>query len=260
MPGHTLIAVPILSADPPLDAQLRAAQAAGADLVELRVDHIANVPAVRVLLTQPRALPVIVTVRSAAEVGAWTGNEADRVALLEKLAELRPDYIDIEYAAWRRFPHVQSAVRTTRLILSHHDLAGTPADLDLILDNLAATPAEVIKAVFTARDATDACRVLAQLRGRAAHRPTIALAMGEAGLATRVLARKFGAFLTFASLHPEGQSAPGQPTIGELRSRYRWDDLGPATRVCGVVGWPVTHSQSPAIHNAAPLAYQMLNF
>ena len=257
MPGHTLIAVPILLADPPLDTQIRTAQAAGADLVELRVDRIANVPAVQAVLARPHALPVIVTVRSAAEGGAWTGAEAERIALLERLVKLRPDYIDVEYAAWKCSRRLQTAVRTTRWIVSHHDVADTPADLNPILDDLAATPADVLKAVFTAQDATDACRVLAQLRSRAARRPTVALAMGEAGLATRILARKFGAFLTFASLHAEGQSAPGQPTIDELRGRYRWDDLGPETRVYGVAGWPVSHSQSPAIHNAAHAALRI---
>jgi 3-dehydroquinate dehydratase/shikimate dehydrogenase len=258
----TLIAIPLVSADPPLDAQLRAAQAAGADLVELRGDCIANVPAVRALLAQPRGLPVLVTIRSAAEGGAWTGDESERIALLEELAALRPDYLDVEYATWQRSRALRkrvgqvlrptaTAARRTQLILSHHDLQETPADLAPIFDELTATPADVIKAVFTARDTTDASRVLTQLRARAARRAMIALAMGEAGLATRVLARKFGARLTFASLTPEHPSASGQPTIHDLRSIYRWDGLGPDTRVYGVAGWPVSPSLSPAVHNAA---------
>jgi 3-dehydroquinate dehydratase / shikimate dehydrogenase len=93
--------------------------------------------------------------------------------------------------------------------------------------------------------------VLAQLQRHSGRRNVIALAMGEAGLATRVLGRKFGAFLTYAALHPGGGSAPGQPTVTELCGVYHWDRIGPATRVYGVVGWPVVHSQSPTIHNAA---------
>ena len=42
----------------------------------------------------------------------------------------------------------------------------------------------------------------------------------------------------------------GQVTIEELRDQYRWEKLGPATAVYGVIGWPVGHSLSPAIHNA----------
>ena len=73
----------------------------------------------------------------------------------------------------------------------------------------------MVKIATTARDVSDARRVLALLEGRQG--PTIALAMGERGVATRILAPKFGGFLTFGALSPERQSAPGQPTIAELR-------------------------------------------
>jgi 3-dehydroquinate dehydratase/shikimate dehydrogenase len=74
--------------------------------------------------------------------------------------------------------------------------------------------------------------------------------MGEAGLISRVLAKKFGAFLTFASLRDESATAPGQVTIHDMKRLYRWDAINPATKVYGVVASPVMHSMSPAIHNA----------
>ncbi len=264
MPQRTLLAVPLTSLDPPLGAQVRAAQAAGADLVELRVDLLGDVAAVETLLQQPRALPMILTIRTAAEGGAWTGDEAERIALLERLGLLVPGFVDVECATWQRSANVRQKIglvadvpghatarARNRLIVSHHDCQATPADLSPVFDALAATPAHIHKVVFTARDATDALRVLIELHRRAPQHPTIALAMGEAGLVTRVLARKFGAFLTFATLHAGGESAPGQPTLTALRDLYRWDDLGPSTRVYGVLGWPVGHSRSPHIHNAA---------
>jgi 3-dehydroquinate dehydratase/shikimate dehydrogenase len=75
--------------------------------------------------------------------------------------------------------------------------------------------------------------------------------MGEAGLISRVLAKKFGAFLTFASLRDESATAPGQVTVHDMKRLYRWDAVGPKTKVYGVVASPVAHSMSPAIHNAA---------
>src|SRR5688500_19826393 len=48
-------------------------------------------------------------------------------------------------------------------------------------------------------------------------KPTIAICMGEPGLISRVLAKKFGAFLTFASLRDESATAPGQVTIHEMK-------------------------------------------
>ena len=35
-----------------------------------------------------------------------------------------------------------------------------------------------------------------------------------------------------------------------MRDLYRFNAIGPATRVFGVIGWPVAHSRSPAFHNA----------
>ena len=43
-------------------------------------------------------------------------------------------------------------------------------------------------------------------------KPTIALCMGDAGIISRILAKKFGAFLTFASLASGSETAPGQVT------------------------------------------------
>ncbi|HZK81573.1 MAG TPA: type I 3-dehydroquinate dehydratase, partial [Humisphaera sp.] len=74
--------------------------------------------------------------------------------------------------------------------------------------------------------------------------------MGEAGIISRILANKFGAFLTFASLNASGATAPGQVTVGDMKRLYRWDHIGADTKVYGVVGSPVGHSMSPAIHNA----------
>ncbi len=52
--------------------------------------------------------------------------------------------------------------------------------------------------------------------------PTIALAMGEKGVITRILAAKFGGYLTFAAMSPEKASAPGQPSIQSLLGRYNF--------------------------------------
>jgi len=66
-----------------------------------------------------------------------------------------------------------------------------------------------------------------------------------------VLAGKFGALLTFASAWTGEESAPGQIDARTMRELYRADRLGPATKVYAVMGNPVEHSLSPAIHNTA---------
>ncbi|MDY6913361.1 MAG: shikimate dehydrogenase [Planctomycetota bacterium] len=223
------------------------AQAAdrGADAVECRLDFLTAPPdaeQLAALLSSP-PLEVIVTCRPAAEGGNFRGAEADRLELLNRAAACGADFIDVETNTPRdRRPN-------GKIICSHHDFQSVPAALDRIAASMDACEAAVNKIVFTAGGPEDALRALDLLR--ACKKPTIALAMGEAGVASRVLAKKFGAFGTFAALAAGAESAPGQPTLDVFKTLYRWDSIDPETAVYGVIGSPVAHSMSPAIHNAA---------
>src|SRR5207237_7592570 len=135
------------------------------------------------------------------------------------------------------------------LIVSSHELQGRPRRLNNLIAELHEVPAAVTKIVWMARSIRDNLESFEILQHR--QKPTIALCMGEAGLISRVLAKKFGAFLTFTSLRDESATAPGQITIADMKRLYRWDAIGPRTKVFGVVAKPVAHSMSPAIHNAA---------
>ena len=225
-------------------AGMAAAARQGADMVECRLDLLERPdPALLPALLKDPPLPVIVTCRPARQGGRFSGDEARRLALLAEAARLGAAYIDVE-------EDVPPARRPPgRLILSHHDFASRPRELDRLLARLTSAGADVVKVAFAAsgpEDALAACRIL-----REAKKPTIALAMGETGLASRILARKFGAFGTYAALASGAEAAPGQLSITEMKRLYRWEAIGPETAVYGVVGCPVAHSMSPAIHNAA---------
>jgi len=73
--------------------------------------------------------------------------------------------------------------------------------------------------------------------------------MGEEGLWTRVLAKKFNAFASFCSLATEETTAPGQSTLEEMIVSYRWSDIDRSTKVYGVLGDPIAHSMSPILFN-----------
>ncbi len=75
--------------------------------------------------------------------------------------------------------------------------------------------------------------------------------MGTAGIATRVLGPSRGSYLTYAAFDHSRPTAPGQLTATELRDQYRVDRINESTQIAGLIGWPVTHSLSPQIHNAA---------
>jgi 3-dehydroquinate dehydratase / shikimate dehydrogenase len=75
--------------------------------------------------------------------------------------------------------------------------------------------------------------------------------MGEKGVVTRILASKYGGFLTFGALSSGQESAPGQPTLQDLINMYRIREQSAETKVFGIIGNPVKHSRSPVLHNKA---------
>ncbi len=147
----------------------------------------------------------------------------------------------------------------SRTIVSHHDFSGVPPDLEKIYERLAQTPARIIKIAVQANEITDCIPVFRLLdRARSEGREIIAIAMGDAGIATRILGPSRGAFLTYGSLADDSATAPGQVNACKLRSLYNIDTIDEETIICGLVGRPVMHSVSPHIHNAA-LAYDNIN-
>jgi len=224
-----------------------AAAAAGADAVELRLDYLQIPPARQEIADLLAGAPVetIVTCRPTAEGGKFRGPESDRLAILANAVRLGADWVDVEAAVT---PHYWPA-SVGRVILSLHDFKRCPPDLDDIAARLDGSEAAVNKIAFAAAEPRDALRAFDVLRN--CRKPTLVLAMGQAGLVSRILGGKFGAFGTFAALAHGKESAPGQPTIRELTDLYRVKSLTPASAVYGVIGCPIAHSMSPAIHNAA---------
>jgi 3-dehydroquinate dehydratase / shikimate dehydrogenase len=228
---------------------IAAARAGGADMVELRIDHLRD-PAVLRLLLEDAILPAIVTCRSAAEGGHSTLADQQRIEILAEALRGGAPLVDIELKSIEEktgdplFREISS-----RSILSFHDFSGKPPNLTQIVARMGRIDAQVNKIVWRAAGIVENLDALELVKN--AKRPTIALCMGEAGLVSRILAKKFGAYLTFASLDPTSATAPGQVTISDAKYLYRWDAIGAATKVYGVVGHPIAHSMSPAIHNAA---------
>jgi 3-dehydroquinate dehydratase/shikimate dehydrogenase len=144
------------------------------------------------------------------------------------------------------------AAEWSRIICSHHDFSGVPANLEQIYEQMANTPAQILKIAVQANDITD-CLPLFHLleRARSEGRALIAIGMGAAGISTRILGPSRGSFLTYGASESERGTAPGQITARELRSLYRIQKIDRQTLICGLVGMPAMHSVSPHIHNAA---------
>lgn len=246
----TLIAVPLSAATvEALLADAVRAAAAGADVVEWRIDTCLQLGAAAeaVIAAIPRSpLPVLATIRHADETGAWSGPAAERLRLLQAADAAGAAYIDVEFARLADLGSWRPA--RARLILSAHDFTGMGRDLPALVERMRAAGG-LPKVAVTARDAADLAVIRSLLVQRSGD--LIALAMGEHGLPSRLLAGVWGGFLTFARLADQAGSAPGQPTVGDLVGRYRLHEQRGDWRVFGVIGNPIAHSLSPHIHNAA---------
>lgn len=241
----TLLCVPILvrTAQQARADALRAVEA-GADVVELRLDLVDDDATLDVLLSG-LDVPVILTQRPTWEGGGSTIDDDARLARLDRwLAKHSVRAVDVELKTLRPRPDYRPAAK---LIASAHDFAGRPDRLGNLYLSLAAR-GDVAKLAWRARTVRDNIEAFELLL--TAQVPTVALCMEFAGLPSRVLAKKFGAWLTFAALDEEAGTAPGQPTIEQMKRLYRWDALGRATRVYGVAGSAAASSLSPHMHNA----------
>ena len=259
----TYLAVPIAASN--LDGarhQIRMALAAGAEILELRTDYLENltVDLVKDLIAETRnateqSVPLIVTCRDQKQGGVRPYSEQLRIEILTEAASSGCDFIDCEYDNFLS-PAVQVTLKRIladkpkiRLILSVHNFKSRFEDINgLYQDILKVCPTAIPKLVYTANHINDCFDALDLLHNTGGD--SIVFCMGAAGLISRILAKKLGSFVTFASINAEAATAPGQLTIEQLKGLYRYDNIDSDTELFGVIADPVGHSLSPAIHNA----------
>ena len=240
------------------------AAAAVADIVELRADCLASSEAAS--LWQPvsdHKGPLILTLRSPEEGGHSAIDFETRRRFWTALKSLpEGSLIDLELDLVTEFSRGDSAgtlpVEWRNVICSHHDFERVPDNLPEIFERMAATPAGLIKIAVHASDAIDCLPVFDLLdRAQQQGRQLIAVAMGQSGVATRIVGPSRGSFLTYASYNQESGTAPGQLSAVDLRDVYRIDRIDRDTEVFGIIGNHVSHSLSPHIHNAAFAANEL---
>ena len=223
---------------------------AGIRLVELRLDFLRKMPDLGRLLPN-RPLPVIVAVRRKQDGGLWSYDEEKRLLLLRTAIISGADYIDIEADIAAKVPRYGE----TKRLISYHNFERVPEDLDALYEKiLQQTDPDVIKIAVTPRSIGDLFRLFTFMKkvnvpGRG--KPTVVIGMGEVGFPTRVLGRKFGVPMTYATFSPQRLVTPGIPFYKDLRDEYRYESINAETEVYGVIADPIAHSLSPLIHNAA---------
>jgi len=221
------------------------------DMVELRLDcldHAGRDIVLRELeALRGRGRTVILTLRPAEQGGKSDLSREERLSFWSSVADIPEVLFDIEHDL---LPDL-SGIAPDQIICSHHDFEGD-ADPHSLYERMRTASAGILKIAIQIKDAVD-CLAIFKLLERAQRdgRTLIAIAMGSAGVMTRILGPSRGSFLTYGSLDHEMRTAPGQLSAHALREVYRLDQIDLQTEIMGLIGKPVSHSISPYVHNAA---------
>ena len=220
--------------------------AEGADLVEVRLDGVERPDAAGAL--DGRLKPTIVTCRPKWEGGTFDGSEEERRLILETASAAGAEFVDVESQS-SFAPFLIRSRRGRGVVLSMHAFGALPSDLEQRAAAMRSTGAEVIKiAVETRRLADllplfDVASAARDDDGACSH---VLIGMGAPGVPSRVLASRLCNRWTYAG----SGVAPGQLPASQLLGDFRFRRIRPDAALYGVVGSPVGHSRSPAMHNA----------
>jgi len=254
-----------------------------ADSIELRIDLIGGGGLAELISTARNSsglIKIIVTCRkkeedacaAAAHIKSTVENTKKKIALLKEAIELGADFVDIELAEGRSaIKGLQSFCAKhggkTKIIISYHNVKETPAltELKEIFHQCAKAKPAIVKMVTFAKTAEDNLIALSLIPYARKHsQEIISLCMGDKGRISRAIAPFLGNYLSFATLAREGQSAPGQFTVYEMKQineLFKSERTSPSVPVLSMpplqpqnyvlLGNPVGQSLSQLMHDAA---------
>jgi len=226
----------------------KAAYEAGADLVEIRLDHLESASDEMISMARKAVLgPAIATLRSSDEGGRSSLGRTARENKLRFVAGCDFEFVDLELD---RDGALLSEIgeeepRPVTIASKHFRRPVGRAAVERALTRACAA-ADIGKVAMPCDHAAHAL-MLAQvgLRFSRANRRFVLVGMGQQGQLTRVCAREIGSALAYACL-PGRQAAPGQLDIAAQRRL-----LDDSKLLLGLLGHPVSHSVSKPMQEAA---------
>lgn len=232
-------------------AEARVAAAAGADVAEVRVDRWARGDWAALGELFPSPVPLLATLRSSAEGGEGPDGGPERERALDALRALPFAFLDLEAARDRPGPEPPPATpgrASARIVRSSHLREATATEELRRL--LVAEPAGAafVKVVLPSTVGDALGRVLPALPAPPAG-PCVVHTTGASGPLLRAWSRRLGFPAVFARLPSGSDPGPVEPAqipVDRLRPYLDADEGAP---LFAVVGHPVAHSRSPALHS-----------
>ena len=250
-----IAAVVMASRSSEMEKQARAALKLGADLVELRLDHVDDLtPGSIKHLAHAVGQRAIATLRSGEQGGAKRLPAERRADILGRVCRAGFLYVDVELqtdTALIEELHREVSKHYQDLIVSYH--FQEPVEVSDAADALEACMAvgDVGKAALPIVDIEAAMSLVEFSRNQALQsKRYVLIGMGDQGIVTRALAEDLGQEIEYA--HVGRPSAAGQFA---LETALRLKKKTPI--VLGLVGHPLGHSISPQIHEAAFAALRL---
>ncbi len=238
------IAIPIKSGDLNINKQIiENALEKKPDLIEFRFDYITEAEFIthsllkELVSTIPPKIPKIFTFRRSQEGGQYNLSINEKLDVLRRLIEVKPEYLDIEINSESKV--LKSLIdlaynNKVKLIFSYHDFenSATYEETAEILNrfdeklkhelfiNLYKINGCIFKIIFTAQVFDDNVQVLNICKELFRQdKMFVCFAMGEMGVLSRILCVKFGSLWTYGSL--EEKTAPGQIKIEKIREIHQ---------------------------------------
>jgi 3-dehydroquinate dehydratase type I len=199
--------------------------AAGVDLVEARVDLFDDPAGTRAAWldacarVEAAGVPVLVTIRLAAEGGRWAAPDLERLPLFRAAVDVA-SWVDVEaQSAIAADVTALAHARGRTAVVSHHDFARTPAlaELARIAAACRAAGADVVKVATLVAGAEDRAALFALLAQ--ASGTLCVIGMGAESEELRVALPAQGSMLAYGFL--ERPTAPGQTSAAALDARLR---------------------------------------
>lgn len=202
------------------------------DMVEVRIDYLGKLAPSEMAATTAKAYEaagdkiVLVTLRNGTDGGPFIADDDYYGKVYDAvLDDGRADIIDIELfrdAAMVKRLVEKAHAKGVKVIISDHEFKFTPDEAEimrrLMLEDQMG--ADILKIAVMAHSPEDALTVMmatAKMRHYHTEKPMLTMAMGAAGVLTRITGEGFGSDLTFASVGGKA-SAPGQIPLEDCKT------------------------------------------